>query len=194
MLKKIRVQQLRLGMRIHELCGSWMDHPFWRTKFVITDPDDVRLIAESGIKEVWIDDEKGLDVSATSEDGEEANARVDAVLMNAAAITGTSQQVQPLKRVGMAEEVQRAARICASAKAAVISMFHEVRMGKAISSAAMGQLVDEISSSVMRNPGALISLARLKTADDYTYLHSVAVCALMVALAGKLDFDKTQTR
>ncbi len=194
MLKKIRVQQLRLGMRIHELCGSWMDHPFWRTKFVITNPDDVRLIAESGIKEVWIDDEKGLDVSATSEDGEEANARVDAVLMNAAAITGTSQQVQPLKRVRMAEEVQRAARICASAKAAVISMFHEVRMGKAISSAAMGQLVDEISSSVMRNPGALISLARLKTADDYTYLHSVAVCALMVALAGKLDFDKTQTR
>jgi hypothetical protein len=42
-------------------------------------------------------------------------------------------------------------------------------MGKAISSEAAGELVDEISSSVMRNPGALISLARLKTADDYTY-------------------------
>jgi putative nucleotidyltransferase with HDIG domain len=73
-------------------------------------------------------------------------------------------------------------------------MFQEVRMGKAISSEAAGELVDEISSSVMRNPGALISLARLKTADDYTYMHSVAVCALMVALAGKLGLDEKQTR
>jgi putative nucleotidyltransferase with HDIG domain len=73
-------------------------------------------------------------------------------------------------------------------------MFQEVRMGKAISSEAAGELVDEISSSVMRNPGALISLARLKTADDYTYMHSVAVCALMVALASKLDLDQKQTR
>ena len=94
----------------------------------------------------------------------------------------------------MAEEVQRAARICTSAKTAIVSMFNEMRMGKAISSEAAGELVDEIASSVMRNPGALISLARLKTADDYTYMHSVAVCGLMVALAGKLDLDETQTR
>ena len=43
-------------------------------------------------------------------------------------------------------------------------------------------LVEDISSSLSRHPGALISLARLKTADDYTYMHSVAVCALMIAL------------
>jgi putative nucleotidyltransferase with HDIG domain len=73
-------------------------------------------------------------------------------------------------------------------------MFQEVRMGKAISAEAAGELVDEISSSVMRNPGALISLARLKTADDYTYMHSVAVCALMVALARQLGLDEKQTK
>jgi hypothetical protein len=46
----------------------------------------------------------------------------------------------------------------------------------------------------MRNPGALISLARLKTADDYTFMHSVAVCALMIALARQLGLDEQQTR
>ena len=60
--------------------------------------------------------------------------------------------------------------------------------------ASAGELVDEISSSVQRNPGALISLARLKTADDYTYMHSVAVCALMVSLARQLGQDETSTR
>jgi len=67
-------------------------------------------------------------------------------------------------------------------------------MGKAIDHEAAGELVEEISSSVMRNPGALISLARLKTADDYTYMHSVAVCALMVALSRQLGLDTKQTR
>ncbi|MDP2825104.1 MAG: HD-GYP domain-containing protein [Sulfuritalea sp.] len=193
MLKKIDVEHLRVGMHIHELCGSWMEHPFWRTKFVVTDPDDIRLIAASGIKEVWIDGEKGLDVSAASESKEEVDAGIDDALMHAA-VTGMPQQAPPPQRVAMAEEVKRAARICANAKDAVVSMFHEVRMGKAISGEAAGELVDEISSSVMRNPGALISLARLKTADDYTYMHSVAVCALMVALAHTMDLDERQTR
>jgi HD-GYP domain-containing protein (c-di-GMP phosphodiesterase class II) len=195
MLKKINIEHLRVGMHLHELCGSWMEHPFWRTRFVINDPKDIRLIAESGITEVWIDIKKGIDVPLESESKEQVEAEVDAALVKtAAAPPPPAPPKVPPKPVAMAEEVQRAVKICAEAKSAVVSMFHEVRMGKAISAEAAGELVDEISSSVMRNPGALISLARLKTADDYTYMHSVAVCALMVALAGKLGLDEKQTR
>lgn len=67
-------------------------------------------------------------------------------------------------------------------------------MGKAVDVGGAQQLVEEISDSVARNPGALISLARLKTADDYTYMHSVAVCAMMVGLAKQLGLDEAQTR
>jgi HD-GYP domain-containing protein (c-di-GMP phosphodiesterase class II) len=193
MLKKINVEHLRVGMHLEELCGSWMEHPFWRTKFVIKDPKDIRLIVESGIKEVWIDIEKGLDIPAAASK-EQVEAKVDAELMETAAATGTPVQIMPVKKVAMTEEVKRAAKICENGKAAVVSMFQEVRMGKAISAEAAGELVDEISSSVARNPGALISLARLKTADDYTYMHSVAVCALMVVLARQLNLDEKQIR
>ena len=192
MLKKIAVGDLRLGMHIHELCGSWMEHPFWRTRFVLTDPNDIRLIAESGIKEVWIDNEKGIDTPVAAETREVVDKGVDEALMHAAQ-TGSPQPAPP-RRVAMKEEVERAAKICATGKQAVVSMFHEVRMGKAISPEVAGELVEEISSSVMRNPGALISLARLKTADDYTYMHSVAVCALMIALSRQLGLDEEQTR
>jgi HD-GYP domain-containing protein (c-di-GMP phosphodiesterase class II) len=96
--------------------------------------------------------------------------------------------------VPLAEEVARAARICARSKQAVVSMFQEVRMGRAVSPELAGALVEEISNSVERNPGALISLARLKSADDYTYMHSVAVCALMVALSRQLGLDAATTR
>jgi putative nucleotidyltransferase with HDIG domain len=73
-------------------------------------------------------------------------------------------------------------------------MFQEARMGNAVDTNGARQMVEEISDSVSRNPGALISLARLKTVDDYTYMHSVAVCAMMVALARQLGLDEEQTR
>ena len=189
MLKKVGVEHLRAGMYLHELCGSWMDHPFWRTQFLIDDPADIRLIVESGISEVWIDVGKGIDVAGDSR--ERVEAQVDAGLSRVAAVDAS---LPAAGRVAMADEVRRAAKICATAKHAVTSMFQEMRMGRAVSAEAAGELVDEISSSVMRNPGALISLARLKTADDYTYMHSVAVCALMIALARQLGLDEAQTR
>ncbi len=196
MLKKIAVEHLTLGMHIHEFCGSWMDHPFWRTKFVLEDPEDLKQIKACGIQEVWIDVKKGCDVAGASK--REAEAAVEATLQEIAPPDMAPQAVVSAAtkkpRVPIVEEVQRAAKLCATSKEAVVSMFQEARMGKAVDAAAAGELVEEIASSVMRNPGALISLARLKTADDYTYMHSVAVCALMVALARQLELDETTTR
>ena len=82
MLKRIRVEQLTIGMHLKEFCGSWMEHPFWRSGFVIADPKDLASILASSIKEVWIDCDKGLDVapgdSAVSQ--AESDAQVDAEL------------------------------------------------------------------------------------------------------------------
>ncbi len=190
MLKKISVNQLKVGMHLKEFCGSWMEHPFWRSAFVITDPRDIERILESSIKEVWIDSDKGLDVapgeSAVSE--AESEAQVDEELSHAAEV---QRETAP---VPASAEFARAAKICAQSKRAVTSMFQEARMGKAVDTAGAQKLVEEITDSVSRNPGALISLARLKTADDYTYMHSVAVCALMIALAKQLGLDEEQTR
>ncbi len=190
MLKKIGVDQLVLGMHLKEFCGSWMEHPFWRTGFVLTDPKDIKTILASSIKEVWIDCSKGLDVpagqSAVSE--EESEAQVEAELLQAV----TEQR--ELAPVSADVEFERAAKICQQSRQAVLSMFQEARMGKTVDTASAQRMVEEISDSVTRNPGALISLARLKTADDYTYMHSVAVCAMMVALARQLGLDEEQTR
>jgi putative nucleotidyltransferase with HDIG domain len=190
MLKKISVDQLTVGMHLKEFCGSWMEHPFWRTGFVITDPKDIQTILASSIKEVWIDSSKGLDVAAGGVvvTEVESEAQVEAELREAASV---QREVAP---VSMAVEMEKAAKICAQSKRAVMSMFQEARLGNAVDASGAKQMVEEISDSVSRNPGALISLARLKTADDYTYMHSVAVCAMMVALARQLGLDEEQTR
>jgi len=163
MLRRIRVQQLQVGMHLKEFCGSWMDHPFWRTGFVIKDPKDIELILASKITEVWIDASKGDDVPSGSVVAEQTPDQPPAP-------EPTPVRV-PIQQVPAAVEVERAVRIFFNSKAAVVSMFEEVRMGKAVDVGGARQLVEDISDSVARNPGAIISLARLKTADDYTYMH-----------------------
>lgn len=187
MLKRVGLEQVRLGMFVHDLCGSWMDHPFWRGKFLIESEEDLRRLRASSIREVWIDTAKGLDVEL-GQDKQAAEAAFSQLLASA------DQPILAPLRVSIEEEMSRAARIVSHSSAAVSSMFREVRMGQALNTADALPLVEEISHSVLRNPGALISLARLKTKDNYTYMHSVAVCALMVALARQLGMDEAKTR
>lgn len=187
MRKKVKVIDLRLGMFVDELCGSWMDHPFWKTSFKLDSQKDLATLNESNVQEVWIDTDKGLDIETQTEAISEAEEKqkTDALLQQAA-----SKEVANLEiRVSLDQEMDRARQIHAKARTAVVSMFKEARMGHAIEVAEVSTLVDDINQSVARNPGALISLARLKNKDDYTYLHSVAVCALMIGLGRTLGLE-----
>ncbi|MEF8770197.1 MAG: HD-GYP domain-containing protein [Candidatus Accumulibacter phosphatis] len=190
MLKRISVQQLTLGMYLKDFCGSWMEHPFWRSAFVITDPKDLASIRASSITEVWIDCAKGLDLAPDDSPVAvaESVAEVDIELAS------TASKKRETASVSSGVEFARAARIVTRSREAITAMFGEARMGKAIDSVGAQRLVDEISDSMSRNPGALVSIARLKTADNYTYMHSVAVCGLMVTLARQLGLDPQQTQ
>ncbi|MBI1889486.1 MAG: HD-GYP domain-containing protein [Burkholderiales bacterium] len=185
MLKKIQVKQLKVGMFLHELCGAgWLHNPFWRSAFLIQTPKEIQQILDCGVQELWIDTSKGVDVDSPAAPPPQAAAPAPAP---------TPQPAKP-ERVSVEAEMARAAKICAAAKREVTLMFNEARLGRALNVSNAMPLVEEISQSVLRNPDALIGLARLKTKDDYTYMHSVAVCALMVALARQLGLEELQVR
>lgn len=164
-------------MFVEELCGSWLDHPFWKSSFLLTDDKDLKSLQTCGIQELWIDTSKGVDVAERKIPADPAPLQVAA------------EEVAPEARIPVEKELERARVIQAKAKKAVIAMFQEARMGNALKIGEAAALVDEISNSVTRNPSALLSLARLKNKDDYTYLHSVAVCALMIALGRTRGFE-----
>ncbi len=189
MLKKIAVRQLRMGMHLHKLDGAWIDHPFWKSRFVIDNAADLKRLHECAIAECWIDTRLGLDL-VTRDEPAPAPA-----LESAAPVTAEAPPPGPEPPTQAADdEVQRAAAICQRARGAVLAMFTEARMGRTVDAASCMPLVDDISRSVWRNPDALVSLARLKTQDNYTYMHSVAVCALMVALGRTLGLDEAACR
>ena len=37
MLKRIKVSQLQVGMYVHDLDCGWLEHPFFRSRFMIID-------------------------------------------------------------------------------------------------------------------------------------------------------------
>jgi HD-GYP domain-containing protein (c-di-GMP phosphodiesterase class II) len=212
MLKLIPVSKASVGMYIQELKGNWLSNPFWKNSFKIESLADLKKLQTSEIKMVVIDTTKGLDVvesqpeEVAQQDQEElafveiplvvesqqaASDHADDRHLNPA--SSMSDHKAPLP-VSASEERASAQRAIAASKQAVASMFNDVRMGKAINTEAALPIVEELTASVSRNQGALISLVRLKTQDDYTYMHSVAVCALMVALAKQLNLSKAETR
>lgn len=196
MLKKIPVEELRLGMHLHAMCGAWLDHPFWRTKFILHDPADLEKLRASCVAEVWIDAAKGRDVDpahvgvAPRRDAAPASVRS----VRSMPAEPAPPPPEPKPSTSMAAELQRASALVNQSREAVSSLFAEARMGRALDAEKCLPLVDEIASSVWRNPGAIVSLARLKTHDDYTYMHSMAVCALMVSLGRQLGMDENSAR
>lgn len=183
MIKKIPVADLQLGMYIHELHGSWLSHPFWKTSFLLEDPADLAKIKKSGVAHVSVD----LSQSQITQ----------AAAPRAAAAGGPGPTIVPELKAALGSfhgELKRARALCNRSRSAVMKMFGEARMGNTIAIAEARQVVDEITASVSRHPLALITLARLKTSDNYTYMHSVAVCAMMVALARELGMTEDQIR
>jgi HD-GYP domain-containing protein (c-di-GMP phosphodiesterase class II) len=187
MLKKISVRDVKLGMFIEELCGNWIDHPFWKKTFKLNSEKDLQLLTSCGIDEVWINVSKGLDV--------EYKRRSPAKDENSDKLLNEDEiNKKPVRQVALHEETQRAERIQARAKRAVALVLRDVRMGNALQVAEAAEMVDEIIQSVSRNSSALLSMSRLKSRDDRTYLHSVAVSALMIALGRQMDLPKTMLR
>lgn len=188
MIKKIQADEVRLGMYIHELRGNWMEHPFWRKSFKLDQQKDLDKLLGCSFDEIWIDTDKGLDIKNLQSD----------IKINPDSNESNAESPKPVKKpqapVSIAEEMDAAKKIHSKAKEAVTSMFSDVRMGKALEIAEATELVDEINQSMERNPNALLSLARLKTANEYTYLHSVAVCMLMVALGRQLGLKGEELR
>jgi HD-GYP domain-containing protein (c-di-GMP phosphodiesterase class II) len=193
MLKIVSTEQVRLGMFIQELKGTWINHPFWKKAFKLEELSDLNKLQASVIKEVVIDTSKGLDVA-------ELDVAIEPPVLAENEVPpeiNPSPNPNPIQKPGKisaAAEHEQAKRIINASKKAVTLMFNDARMGKAVDAEGAMQMVDDIAASVDRNLGALISLVRLKNKDEYTYMHSVAVCALMVALAKELNLSETQIK
>lgn len=196
MLKKVPVSQVRLGMFLHALEGDWLDHPFWKTRFVLKTDKDLEKLRRSAIKEVWINPSLGLDVEPVPEVEPPTLSDTAPVAVPVAAQEAASPEVLPLDRpaASMDSEMGKAAAIVQRGKQQIVLVFSSLKEGQSLPEEVASSLAGDVAESVLRQPGALVSLSRLKSQEDYLYLHSLAVSAMMVALARQLGMDEDRCR
>lgn len=186
MIKKIPVSCIKSGMYLHDLNVDWMSHPFVRNQFTITTEDEIAKIVSLGVHEIYIDTDRGLDVSDAPTVAE-VKAEIEAAMRKAA------EEPMPA-RVSIAEEMVRAKKVHQQAHRVVRSVMNDVRLGKAVQIEQVEEVVEAITESVLRNAGALIGLSGIKDKDEYTFLHSVSVCTLLVTFAKSMGMDAETIR
>ncbi|PWB48656.1 MAG: phosphodiesterase [Nitrosomonadales bacterium] len=184
MIKKIDIAQLIPGMYIHDLNCSWMDHPFAANRFTVKDEKVAQELRGIGVHELYIDTSRGLDI-AEARTQEEISDEIQEQILHIA-----EEQPAPIVAVSLAEEAQRARKLHGEANRIVKGIISDIRLGQQIEMEKVEPLVENMVDSIFRHQDALIPLARLKTHDEYTFQHSVSVCALMVAFARGLKLSR----
>ena len=165
--------------------GSWFRHPFWRAGFLIEDEATLEKIRSSDVRAVIIDTGRGLSAPADNP----TPAATEALPERDPCVRD-----MPTARPGRTvdAEAERARSILRQGKALITGLFSDARLGKLTVTQDVLALVSDIARSVERNHVTLINMARLKSRDEYTYLHSVAVCALMINFARHLQMPEAQ--
>lgn len=193
MRREIEPDQVRLGMYVLGFGGSYFDHPFWRGRFLLKSAADVERVRSSGVPHVLIDDEKGLG-PLPKPDSLAVQPAPSRALPPPRERRWVSPSADPseFEKSRRATERREAAALVTRSKKVMRHMFDGARLGRAVELPEVLAVVDEIAASVERFPRTLLDVVRLKNKDEYTYLHSIAVCTLMVNLArmmGKGDAE-----
>lgn len=194
MLRRIHRDQLRVGMYIHAIDGSWFEHPFWRRRFLLSKAEEVDAIRESKIETLYIDTAKGLDVVCATEHAPTTDMSDKAAPLSPGAIEGKDGDTAHEDSSPSSDKTLTGAELVADrSMKAIRNIFNDVRLGTSIRSEVVREVVEDIAGAIARNSNAFLNVVRLKSKDEYTYMHSVAVCALMVSLARQLGLDKQTT-
>jgi len=192
-LIRLPTSQVCVGMYVNSFCGSWLQHDFFRTSFLIDSPKIVERLRASGLEAVMIDPSRGVAPVAKSAAGAaplvpEALAQAPAEPV-AEVTPDAPKEAKPKPLAPLSQEMDKARDVTRMVRNTVESLFRDAQLGRNLDAQRIDTAVRSVHESLDRNPGALLSLVRIKRADEYTYMHSVAVSALMAQLAKTLGMD-----
>ena len=173
MIRKISIDQLLPGMYVVDLHKRWLEHSLWQSRFKVRDEAHIWKLREEGIDKLSIDTSKGVDLPPPPiatiirrDPGGKSMAELKAAIPHT---------------VSLGEERRRATRLLSEAYGMVTGLMLSAKAGLNVDAAQLEPVVSKMIESVIRNPDALVPLARLKRLDAYAAEHAVATAGLIIA-------------
>ena len=169
-------------MFISNLDASCLEHNFINTHFPVKNTEIINKVINTGIKNVYIDTIKGIDIQ-DAHTAAEVEQQLDQEKHKVAETNSTLDQQVPVK-----EEIERARGIYKEAHNIMQDLMEDIRLGKQVEVERVQPISEQLVESVFRNKDALISLSRIKDKDHYTFMHSVSVAGLMITFARAMGY------
>jgi HD-GYP domain-containing protein (c-di-GMP phosphodiesterase class II) len=175
-------------MFIHDLNCGWLKHPFVTNSFRVKNERLIEKIMSYGIQEVYIDTDRGTDV-LNAPTKQEVHREIQQQMHQAA-----DQENENTCQVPLDTEMVKARAIKKEARRTIQNILDDVRFGKQVHKEKAELLVEKMMESIFRNHNALISLGRIRKVDEYTYMHSMSVCVLMISFGRYLGYKRELLR
>jgi putative nucleotidyltransferase with HDIG domain len=176
MLKRIQLSQLRVGMFINDMeFATQLDAARFKP-FLLSREDDVRRLTTGHVRSVVIDITKGIDVTGAAQRSDAMNFEAE------------------LLAVFSPGQISRARQSIQDVEPYLRQVMDDARLNAGFADEAASAAVERIMLETLDNAGALIAVAKLKEKDETTFLHSLAVSALMIAFGHALGHGKDDVR
>ena len=184
MIKRISIDKLRTNMYVSDLNCDWIPHHNMQKEGRIPNQKIVDELKRRGIKEVYIDTDRGIDEEdayTQSEVDQENQSKLDKASQLDMASAGT---------VSVEEELLNANKIHSQAKSIMSDVLSDVKFGKPLETEHFDDLADGMIDSVIRNHNALACLGRIREKDNYLMEHSINLAVLMGIFAKSIKIDR----
>jgi putative nucleotidyltransferase with HDIG domain len=166
-LLEIDKHEACVGMFIHGFGKQWLSSPFALSQFKLSSATELKMLRESSVSTIVIDLSKGVGPGRSTTTPPRPHKNV---------VTGNSSATLT-KATGM-----------------VRSIFSSAASPTGINRQQVEEVVDVVDHLVCTRPTTILSLTKLKTKDEISFQHSIAVCALVGLFARHLKLDDKLVR
>lgn len=180
-VEKVSTQDIQLGMYVSQLDRPWIETPFPVQGFHIRTQDDAQKL-RVWCRHVYIDRNLSKhDPAPALQTSQKPDAgRKKPVRGTVGKFSPVEYQVaRPVTR-----EVAAAAPYYKEIVRAMAHLLKDVRAGKGVNLRVARKAASVMVHSILRNPDAMVWLARVKDKDSYAYAHSIR-CAILATVFGR---------
>jgi hypothetical protein len=187
--RTIPLSDLKVGMYLIGVDRSWLHTPFLRHKFEISAQSEIDTLRASGIGQVTIDTEQGLDF-AVPEVKQADPAPVLEGQPGAPGPSGTRIVPQERTAVMLADNLALAKQRRTEWINRLNHIFDGTRATGLVSYAEASQLVDEMISFIFERQAACYAVMGLREQDPTLHEHGLTVCTLSVIIGQALSYPR----
>lgn len=183
MIKKVNVDQLRVGIFVHDFNSNWNGSALYIEPSYINSESTINILKNWNIHEVFIDTARGLDID---------KSLFPSKISKATTPFGLPRNL-PRPSVPLKIELQSSRRITEEAIRVVQTAYHQAMDGSIPEVGPFYELAKQMQASIQRNHDALSLLSRIRQKDEYTLFHSVSVSSHVLNMCRYYEVSEHQS-